>query len=735
MAFATTAVLALLVLSDRIAVAIGIFSVLLAVILLLSKRQKRLTIIAMGAAFGLFWCVVYQMIFLAPVISCYGQTTEISGVATDYSTESANGIRVSADIEALGINANAMVWLNTKEELTPGDTFTVEAKLTDSRQDGSYFYWSDGVYLLAYGTAEPQIQQKNRIFLRYLPRYIAHQLEESLKNCVSADVQGYAVALTTGNRNGLSSLEKSNLKTSGIYHALALSGMHLTTLLGILFLLVYQKWRRALIGIPLSIVFTIITGATPSMVRACVMQCLVLLAPVFNREEDAPTSLGAAALLLIMQNPCCILGWGTQLSFASMTGIILLSEKLQRTMLGDRRKRKKWTRRTRKCVFAITGSLSATVSATALSLPLMMLHFGMFSLIAPLTNLLTGAAIAWAFRLSLLTGILGTFLPGLGRGVGWILAWCIRYVSGIAGMLSKVPFAALYTSSAYVIIWIVACYSILLLLVRTPKGQRRFFQAICCGILILSVCIVLSLAENIGFVFTVLDVGQGQCLLARMNDQTVMIDCGGSGNERVGDMAASYLDSLGEQRVDLLLLTHYDTDHVGGVPELLQRMQVAQILMPEYPSDARREIEFAAAASGTKISYVQRELRAEAGGCRLAVYETDTLGPDNNESLSVFLKFGQTEILVTGDMDAAGERQLLREHPLPDIDVLVAGHHGSKYSTSQTLLSELLPEIVVISVGKNNYGHPAEETLSRISDIGAVIYRTDLHGTIRLKGA
>lgn len=719
---------------------VAIFGILffgLSVILLICKRGLRVAVIALGSAVGLFWCLGYQTFIINPGLSLSGQTVVISGTAADYSDETAYGIRVRAKITGMDVNTTAMVWLPTHDALMPGDTFIAETELSDARQDGSYYNWSDGVYLLAYGTEEPEIQHQTHIPVRYFPRYIAHCLEQALINCVPVDVSGYAVALTTGNRSGLSSLEREHLKTAGIYHALALSGMHLTTLLGTVFLVVCHRRRRALIGIPLSILFTVITGANSSMVRACVMQCLVLLAPIVQREEDAPTSLGAAALLLMMQNPCCILGWGTQLSFTSMAGIILLSEKLCQLMRGNRRAWKKRPKVIRKSWYAISASLSTTLSATALSLPLLMLHYGMFSIVSPLSNLLTGWVITWCFRMSLLTGLVGLFLPVLGRGLGWTLAWGIRYVSGAAGLLSRIPFAALYTNSIYVVIWVVGCYGILLLLIWMPKKQRRFMESTCCLILTFSVCIIMTLLENIGFAFTVLDVGQGQCLLARVNGQTVMIDCGGSGDEAVGDAAASYLNSLGEQRVDLLILTHYDSDHVGGVPELLKRVHVEQILMPDYQpeSNTRQEIEQAALVSNTQIDMVQTSLTAEVGSCHLSIYAANAAESENNCSLAVLLKDGQTEILVTGDMDAAGERQLLRNHNLPDIDILVAGHHGSKYSTSESFLSEVQPEIVVISVGKNSYGHPAEETIERITASGAVIYRTDLHGTLRLKGA
>ena len=737
LAFAAAVILALTVLSQTAALIAAAFLGLPALSFLLTKRLTRPAVLALGAAVGLLWCAGYQILFMAPARALSGQTVMISGVATDYSEKTDWGICVDAKITADQTKASSKVWLYTNEALAPGDEFTVEAELADPGKDGNTYYWSDGIYLLAYGKGEPEITAKDRMPIRYWPRYISHRLKESLHACVPEDALGYAVALTTGERTELSNLEKAHLKTSGIYHALALSGMHLTTLLGAVSLLIRKRRYQAYVGIPIAILFTVVTGAAPTMVRACVMQCLVLLALLLDEEEDAPTALGAAALLLMLQNPCCILGWGMQLSFTSMAGSILFSEKLQRRMIGDQKVQKQRPRIMGKVWKAISASVSVTFSASILSLPLMMLYFGMFSLVSPVTNFLTGWAVAWTFRLSLLSGIFGIFLPGVGSVLGWVLAWGVRYISCVAGLLARIPFAALYTDSVYVLIWVAAFYGFLFLIVFTPARERQFAVPACCLIVLLCVCLGLSQWENMAFCFTVLDVGQGQCLLARAADQTIMIDCGGSRGEATGDIAASYLDSLGEQRVDLLILTHYDSDHVEGVPELLRRVHVGTILMPDNQknSEIRQEIEAVAASTDTEIRLTANDYLAEVGPCRLSIFSSREAASENNESLSVLLEHEETQVLVTGDMDAAGERKLLRENVLPDIDILVAGHHGSKYSTSETLLSAVTPEIVVISVGKNRYGHPAEETLARISAFGAATYRTDLHGTIKLKEA
>ena len=126
------------------------------------------------------------------------------------------------------------------------------------------------------------------------------------------------------------------------------------------------------------------------------------------------------------------------------------------------------------------------------------------------------------------------------------------------------------------------------------------------------------------------------------------------------------------------------------------------------------------------------ETRIPLGKAQLTVYPAVGVGEGNDRGLAVLASLGDQDLLITGDMDAATERRLIAVYDLPDLEYLVAGHHGSRYSTSDDLLDALMPETVLISVGSNSYGHPAEETLRRLAEHGCTVYRTDLHGTIHL---
>jgi competence protein ComEC len=687
------------------------------------KQELRLILILLGAGLGLLWSWGYETWNLPKNLA--GQELEISGVALSYSQETSYGLRVEAKISALGETSRAYVYLTDEDPLKPGDRFTVTARLEDSLSDGDTYGYSEGIWLYAYGTEAPEVTPCSEVPLRYLPKVIAHSLEGSLAQWASEETLGYAIALTTGNRSYLADSEKANLKSAGIYHMLALSGMHLAVLIGMLRLLFRRKKHLALVGIPICMLFALITGGSPSIVRAAVMECLLLGSYLVRREADTPTSLSLAALLLTLQNPWCLLNWGLQLSFFSVIGLYLFSDRLQSAFSGD-----KQTGLCRKGMQFLAASLGATISATAMTLPLQALYFGMVSLVSPISNLLSGTLISLCFGLSLLSAVLGLFLPAAGQILGQPIGLGFRLVALIAKYMSRVPFGVAYTSSIYSCCFLIILYVCLLLLLLTPDIRK--WIPLSCMASAFGVCVLLILLENSGFRFTALNVGQGQCLLIQSGTQTVLVDCGGN-DGNAGDTASDHLAAQGLHSIDLVILTHYDSDHTNGLQELLARVSVDTLLLPDTEADP--DLIAAAEASGARISYVSELTNITLSGCRIQIFPPVLQGDDNDSCLSLLCEAGKLKLLVTGDMDSYAESALLSAYDLPDIDILVAGHHGAKTSTSQALLEAVTPELAVISVGKNSYGHPTQETLDRLASIGAQVFRTDQDGTITFKEA
>lgn len=228
-----------------------------------------------------------------------------------------------------------------------------------------------------------------------------------------------------------------------------------------------------------------------------------------------------------------------------------------------------------------------------------------------------------------------------------------------------------------------------------------------------------------------LDVGQGASTLFYSRGHAVLVDCGGNSWDDPGDVAADYLQSLGSSHLDALILTHYHSDHTCGVAELLSRIDVSLIIAPDVtPEDPlRQEILALAKEHGCSVELLLEDAAISFGDALLSIYEPLGKGSANEEGLSVLCTVGSFDVLITGDMDAVVERRLVKYKSLPDIELLMVGHHGSKTATSEELLLAVTPERAVISSGYNSYGHPALEAMERLGAVGCEIYRTDLMGT------
>jgi len=326
-------------------------------------------------------------------------------------------------------------------------------------------------------------------------------------------------------------------------------------------------------------------------------------------------------------------------------------------------------------------------------------------------------------------GVCGLYLfwPGVAAVLAKLVSVPIHYVLMVARLMAKVPMAAVYTASPYIVAWLVFVYLLLFgfLLSRNKRPQLLT----CCAVLGLCLAQIAGWADGMtsNVRFTVLDVGQGQCLLLRSEGRTYMVDCGGDRDTGTADLAANTLLSQGITRLDGLILTHLDRDHAGGAEYLLSRMETDLLILPA------EETSLADATRG-RVYYASRDMTLTFGEAQIRIFAPTFPGNSNEMSLCVLFTAENCDILITGDRNGFGERSLLRNADIPKVDILVAGHHGSKNATCEALLDAVRPEIVCISAGEDNpYGHPAPELLLRLLPYGCTVYRTDQHGTITIR--
>ena len=739
--FAIAAALYLFLLHDAPGVLLAALAAVCALLFLLRRPlARRAAVCVLGLLAGLAWCRGYEALFLRPFEALSGKTAVFSAQALAAPQETSYGRSVSARLALDGKSCTAVLYFDEADgEILPGSRLSGTAKLTTAQEKharGNDYDLSRGVFLTA-SCRGPLHTEPGQASVWLAPAMLAERLRAAIRAAFPSDTAGFIQALLLGDKTGLSYEDKNDLAIAGIYHAVAVSGMHISILLGMILLLCGGNHRlAAALGLPAAAFFIVMTGAPASAVRAGVMQALVLCAPLVRRENDPPTTICAALLVLLAQNPLALLNVGLQLSFASTAGIVFFAGGLYRS-LSENRLLSRLLRPKNvlsSLLRAMLTALCCTISSMVFALPITALQFGTVSLAAPVVNVLALWMLSIVFCGGLLTALLALALPAAAGVCAWALSWPVRLVLLIVRGAAKLPFAALYLENGYLIAAAVFLYGLALLLALRPRAVR-FWQAAAAALLVTACCMGLSCADYAlpDASFSMLDVGQGQCLVSRSGKSVSVIDCGGQ-EDASGETAARFLLARGVTQVDRLILTHFDADHCNGVRQLLRRVRVKTIYVPELSPEngLRTKLLFAAAQAGTEIRFVTDDLTLPDG---IRIFAPTGSAEEPNAGLCVLAACEKYDILMTGDLSEQAEYRLLSTHDLPHAAVLVAGHHGAAASTAEALLRAVKPKAVLISVGADNrFGHPADETLRRIAKAGAAVYRTDLSGTITIRG-
>lgn len=695
--------------------------------------RKRLPVLGMGTVLclGLIaasgWYLVFRSVWLVPVMELDGTTQRVTLEVSDYSYQTDYGTGVDCRMEIGGKGYKVRVYLDGEQTLSPGDriegSFRLRSTLPGGEKEATYHRGS-GIFLLAYEKETPEIIPGSDEGVRYLPVRLRKSLLDRLDALFPEDAGAFARALLLGDSTGLSYETETSLRVSGIRHVIAVSGLHVSILFGLVQVFTLKKrFLTVGVGLPVLLLFAAVTGFTPSVSRACLMIGLMLLSLALDREYDPPTALAFSVVVMLSVNPLTVTSAGWQMSVASVAGMFLfqrpigawLEARLGRGPLGKIGKR-------------IASSVSVSLSATLLTTPFSAGYFGTVSLVGPLTNLLTLWLIGPIFYGILLVCLLGSVWTAGAVFAAKLVALPIRCVLGVAKVLSKMPVSALYTVSPYVTVWLIFLY-ILLVVFLLERKKKPVLLISLAGLGLVCVLLAGWLEPLTGECrVTVLDVGQGQSILLQSRGHSFLVDCGGSRDDETADIVAETLLSQGVTRLDGIVITHYDRDHAGALANLLTRIDTDLLILPPGGETALSE---AVTRVRGQTVYLTEDGELTWKNMKMTIFAPAFSFESNENSLCVLFQTENCDILITGDRSGFGERLLLRHTRLPELELLVVGHHGSKYSTCEELLEATKPETAVISVGASNpYGHPAREVLERLEEIGCVVYRTDLQGTV-----
>ena len=704
------------------------------------KYFRRGLLILLPLAVSLAYFAGYDHLVRQPIEDRCGAASDFTATVCDWPQATERGARVTVELE--GYHRARAVLYGEAELLAarPGDTVTGTAQWQSAAHfdsDDVTHFNARGVYALLYGREDVRLSAGDGDALRWLPQRAGKAFREKVAAIWDDPrVSGFLTAELTGDKSAMDDGDYLAMQETGLAHLFAVSGLHCAFLVTLLALLISRRQRLlCAVTIPLLLFYMVMVGMSPSVVRACIMQIFLLIAPLFRRGSDPLTSLAAALLVILLCNPFAAASVSLQLSFSATLGMVLLSPRLYKLLTGWYKGK---CRPLRAALCFVAANLSATLSAVVFTAPLTAWYFRIFVLVAPLSSLLAVPAAGWSFMAAFVTVLLGFVWLPLASLLGWISWALVRYILWIANGMMSWRYHAVYFTNPYLIYWLLFLYAAFIGCAATPDGKRKYLLASALSVLTLTAAIWVNRQDYQYGVLTALtlDVGQGESVILTSDGETALVDCGSSNSYKdPGGLAADTLHSMGVRELSAVVVTHYHADHTNGLYEVLRRIPVQTIYLPDIEDEygVRERLVSLAEEKGAQVTYVTKETADTLGDTVLTIYPPVQSGGDLNElGLTALASAGDFDLLITGDMSGSTEKKLVETYALPDIEVLVVSHHGSRYSSNIRFLKSVTPEAAVISVGDNNYGHPSEETLQRLLAVGVDIWRTDQQGTIRI---
>lgn len=554
------------------------------------------------------------------------------------------------------------------------------------------------------------------------------------------DISPIMTGITLGIKDEIPKDTIKAVKNVGAAHILAVSGLHAGIVYGVLEFLTYVlKLPPVISFISKSgalIFYSTMAGLSPSAVRASIMIITLMFSKLVGRKNDSINTLCLSAAILLIINPLNLFSISFQLSYAAVGGIILFFEKLK--ALFD------------KIPAFLKDPLAVMISAQLAVAPFAAYYFNNISLTGSIANLLVVPLASVALITGLVSGITGLMFSTAGAIFIKVPYVLLKLIEKIVMTASKLPFASVIISTPSPLS--IALYFLLLLLLfdmlqiagESEKNNAKWKKPI--ALILFAAIAIFSAAPFKGFEVTFVDVGQGDCILIKTKgNKVILIDGGGTppyyeGDFDTGeDIVIPLLYSKGIKKVDLVIFSHFDDDHAEGLLSVLDSMKVGAIMYGVAEDvDIYNEMIEIAQKRGIKMLKVQRGDSFSVDGAHFKVLNPDPFAQgsqsSNDNSVVLKMKYNDISFLFTGDLEYQAERELAASGLDIKADVLKAGHHGSRSSTSKEFLEKVRPACAVISVGEdNNFGHPMPEVLNRLSDNNVSIFRTDTDGAIIFK--
>lgn len=625
--------------------------------------------------------------------------------------------------------------VNKKTNIEVGDMLLINGTYLEpdvARNERGFNYKEYLKTLEIYGTVEInhyKVIKKGRI--NKLILYTA-RLKEILKSNISkvikkAENKNLLIAMILGDTEDLSEELKTDFLNSNLYHILSVSGGQVSNIIigiTILFrLLKIHKKIMDILCVVILIEFMFLTGLTASIIRACIMCIISLISGLIIRRYDIANSLGISLLIILINNPFAINSLSVLLSYFGFLGIIVLGsftiKEVNKVIKNN-------------ILRYILNIVISSVAAQIFIFPIILYIFGTISLTFIFSNLLI-------IPLSTVITIIGLFIMICPLPIFGFVEPLIELTINIVGIFSNIGISKIYciipNIKEIIIYYVMSIYLYYMLkreYIYKIKHFFRKYKKIIVIILLLSIgtsYIYKNIPKDLYINF--IDVGQGDStLITTQFNKKILIDGGGSEFGSIFDVGEKtllpYLLKKKIHKLDYVIISHFDSDHVGGILTILEELNVKQVLIPkqvEYSENYNKFLDI------IKKRNIKVKIVGEGNTINIDKNTyLDILWPEekqitdnvlNNNSLIVRLCYKNFKMLFTGDIEEIAEQKLIQKYENTEkltADILKVAHHGSKSSSIAEFLEKVNPRIALIGVGKNNkFGHPNAGVLDRLS--------------------
>lgn len=568
-----------------------------------------------------------------------------------------------------------------------------------------------------------------------------NKIISNLNEILSSDVQGLAIGILLGDSKFISDDIKQNFKQSNLSHILAVSGAHVSyIIIGLTKCLKKVDKRVQKITLIVFLLFFIkLTGATSSVTRAGIMGILVLVAQICKRKSDVLNNISISCFIILLINPYSLFNLGFQLSYAGTLGIILFYDILYGIVEKVHKKInincniKLLNMVSDKLINYVLTTLTVSISANILIMPIMIYKFNNFSLIFLISNLL----VSGLFGIIMFLGFLIIIISFLSINIAGLLSPLLELFLNLLVLGSKISNSLNFlniTVPTPKLVELIFIYLLIFIIRQMYLNNKKLYKKILLiAVLIYFTCTIFSCIFsflNPSMKIHFVDVGQGDCsLIITQQNKKILIDGGGSNTGfDVGEqILLPYLLDRKILELDFVLISHFDSDHCKGAFTVLENMKVKNVCVSKKGQESENYEFFLEIVKNRKLNviYVQPgDILTIDKFTKLEILWTGsneiTDNIINNYSITCKLIYNNVKVLFTGDIEALAEKKIANIYNLQQLncDILKVAHHGSKTSSIDEILNKIKPKIALIGVGvNNNFGHPNKDVINRLMQL------------------